>query len=191
VISQTVAPGQQVAPGTSVGVLVSKGARTIQVPTVINMLVDQARRELELLGLRTSSTLQYDPRVAEGRVIAQDPLPDTIVISGTLISLQTSRGPQPAPPPKVTTQTATPTTLPDSIVRVPKVVGLPEMEARNQIETARLTNTYTNYQKVGDVSAANLDAFLQTPAGSVVSQSPLPDAIVAPYTTVYIAVRSQ
>jgi hypothetical protein len=71
-------------------------------------------------------------------------------------------------------------------IRVPSVVGLPEAQARSMISSVGLQNTFTNYQGPGDVTAATLN---QVPVGSVLSQTPASNTVVAPGSTVYIAVR--
>jgi hypothetical protein len=82
--------------------------------------------------------------------------------------------------------TPTPATSPAATVRVPSLVGLPEAQARQTIAGLGLQNTWTNYQGPGQVPDS---ALRSVAAGSVLSQIPPPGAMVAPGTTVYLAVR--
>ena len=66
------------------------------------------------------------------------------------------------------------------------MVGMAEGDARAAINAAGLNNTYTNYQGPGDVPP---DALNAAPVGHVLSQNPAGGALVAPGTTVYLAVR--
>lgn len=86
-----------------------------------------------------------------------------------------------APPP-----TATLAPAPPGSVRVPSLVGQPEARARETISGLGLQNTYTNYQGSGQIP----DSVLRSvPAGAVLSQTPAPGTLVAPGTTIYLAVR--
>lgn len=82
---------------------------------------------------------------------------------------------------------ASPTALAAGMVRVPRLVGLPEAEARRLVDSARLANTYTNYQSAEDVPDGA--AFAAVPVGHVVSQTPAPGAVVHEGSIVYLAVR--
>jgi hypothetical protein len=92
----------------------------------------------------------------------------------------------PAPSPTKPAATPTPAPLPPGQARVPSLVGVPEAQARKQVDQAGLANTYSNYQGPGQVSPQVLNAVA---VGSVISQSPAPGSVVAPGTTVYLAVR--
>lgn len=184
VTTQTVPANGTVSPGAEVGVIVSRGAKSTRVPGVLNLLLDEAKTKLEQLGLRVDINKDWHDRVPQGRVISQFPLEDSPAVAGTIVSLLVSLG---RPP----TTAGPPTPLPtrDSRVAVPNVVRLTEAEARDQLDAARLSNAYTNYQDVSQVDPASRDFFFSVPVGSVVSQEPKAGTLVKPGTTVYIAVR--
>ena len=76
--------------------------------------------------------------------------------------------------------------LPNGQIRVPGFVGLPEAQARRVVDQIGLANTYTNYQGPGQVAPAVLNSVA---VGSVISQTPAAASVVAPGTTVFLAVR--
>jgi hypothetical protein len=100
--------------------------------------------------------------------------------------------PNPTVVPRATTTTPTgPTARPtplvmDGKVVVPSVVGLKEAAAREAIDAAGLSNTYTNYQGAGDVSESVLNS---VPPGHVLSQMPAPGTLLPPGSVVHLAVR--
>jgi len=59
----------------------------IQVPDVRNILVDNAKVQLNDIGLGWSATEDVDDSVAEGTVLAQSPTPGTWVPAGTIVNL--------------------------------------------------------------------------------------------------------
>ncbi|MCL4535576.1 MAG: PBP1A family penicillin-binding protein [Bacteroidetes bacterium] len=85
----------------------------------------------------------------------------------------------------------TPSSVSGDRVVVPDVVRLPEAEARRRIEAAGLRNSFTNYQSEQDVAPSSREFFRSVPPGSVLSQSPPAGTLVAPGTTINIAVRKQ
>lgn len=94
--------------------------------------------------------------------------------------------PSPAPATPTVPPTATTVPAPGGSVRVPSVLGLPEARARESIAGLGLRNTYANYQGPGQVP----DSALRSVAvGAVLSQTPSPGTMVAPGTTIYLAVR--
>jgi vancomycin resistance protein YoaR len=93
--------------------------------------------------------------------------------------------PAPKPPANPTPLPASNDRLPDGMIRVPGVVGMPEADARALIERVGLRNTYVNYQGAGDVPDSVLAS---VPPGHVLSQTPVGDA-VPPGTVIYLAVR--
>ncbi|MDO9556188.1 MAG: PASTA domain-containing protein [Coriobacteriia bacterium] len=96
VVSQSVAGGQ-VDEGTAID-LVLAGAPPVQVPSVVGVTVDEATALLVASTLSTPTvTLQYNDTVPEGVVIAQEPVADTVVMSGAPVALVASRGLEPAP----------------------------------------------------------------------------------------------
>ncbi|MEO0160824.1 MAG: PASTA domain-containing protein [candidate division WOR-3 bacterium] len=75
-------------------VLVRRGEE-IFVPNVCNMPLDSATALLKKEGLQpVIGERRYDPIIEEGRVIIQEPLPDTRVKKGRIINLSVSLGPE-------------------------------------------------------------------------------------------------
>ncbi len=85
---------------------------------------------------------------------------------------------------------ATPAPPPDKVV-VPDVAKLPEAEAKRRIEAAGLRNSFINYQTEQDVAPSSRAYFRTVPVGSVLSQTPGAGTLVAPGSTVNLAVRKQ
>jgi len=181
VMSQTIPEGSQVEAGAIIGVVISKGPSPLTMPNVIGWRQQDAKQLLEVMGLQVKIQTQSDEAPA-GQVIGQQPEAGASVKEQDTVSIVVSSGPPQAPP------TAT---LPPNTVVVPNLVGLPEPLAKQRIEQAGLSNTYTNWQRVTDVPPDARKAFLDTPVGSVVSQRPQPGTYVPKGTTVYIAARAE
>ncbi|WP_286884346.1 Stk1 family PASTA domain-containing Ser/Thr kinase [Aneurinibacillus sp. UBA3580] len=64
----------------------------VTVPSVQNMPLDEARQKLEALKLRPAIQEQYDEKVAPGRVIKQDPVPNMQVKENSEVRLIVSQG---------------------------------------------------------------------------------------------------
>ncbi|MDR1776108.1 MAG: PASTA domain-containing protein [Actinomycetes bacterium] len=95
VIAQTPASATQLAPGTSVLVLVSRGNSTteISVPDLSGKAADVAAAEASVAGFATQSWPIVDSSVASGTVVAQTPpSKDTLLAAGDPIGLLVSHG---------------------------------------------------------------------------------------------------
>lgn len=117
ILSQTPLPGQEVAPGSAVRVMVSGGAERRAVPVVSAMSLDQATRVLEASGFRVTVEEVEDLRPA-GRVVGIDPGPGTELQVPAPVRLRVSAGPP--------------------LVEVPNVLGLAEHEAEAALQAAGL-----------------------------------------------------
>lgn len=91
VVTQTVAPGQQVGKGTLVGVILSQGPRFVSVPNVVGLPADSVEPGLREIGLIVSRTEAWSAE-PEGMVIAQIPPASTLVAEGTTVTLTVSTG---------------------------------------------------------------------------------------------------
>jgi serine/threonine-protein kinase len=117
VLSQQPGAGAEVAPSTSVTIVVAKAppATSVTVPDLRGLTVAAARRELRELGLRSTSV-----RVAAsddaGTVVGQSPRAGTSLREGQVVRLRVSSGP--------------------ALVAVPDVVGLDELTATGRLEDA-------------------------------------------------------
>lgn len=122
VLGQLPAPGEQAAPGSTIGLLVSKGVPTeITVPEVTGLSEAQATRKLAEAGLRAVAAEAYSDTVAEGIVAHQDPAAGDVVspLSDVLLEVSLGEG------------TAT--------VTVPDLVGLSRSDASDELEALGLT----------------------------------------------------
>ena len=97
VVSQTVAGGKKVAPGTSVGLTISSGPKPpekISVPPVTNTTLDNARQLLSSAGLKAGDiTYQHSDTVESGNVISCTPGVGSSVDEGSSVNLVVSQGP--------------------------------------------------------------------------------------------------
>lgn len=97
VVSQTVAGGKKVAPGTSVGLTISSGPKPpekISVPPVTNTTLDNARQLLSSAGLKAGNiTYQHSDTVESGNVISCNPGVGSSVDEGSSVNLVVSQGP--------------------------------------------------------------------------------------------------
>jgi beta-lactam-binding protein with PASTA domain len=158
VISQSPAAGAQVAPGSAVDLMVSKGVQPVAVPSVVGKTEAAAGSALTSAGLAVGSvTQQYSSTVPAGQVISQSPAAGAQVAPGSAIDLVVSKGVQP--------------------VAVPNVVGKTEAAAESALTGAGLA--------VGSVTQQYSNT---VPAGQVISQSPAAGAQVAPGSAVDLVV---
>ena len=81
-----------VKPGTAVNVAVSKGKKPINVPDMTGKTYRDANKALRKLGFVVGRTERYDEKVAEGRVISQNPNSGTLFAKDK-IQLVVSKGP--------------------------------------------------------------------------------------------------
>jgi serine/threonine-protein kinase len=86
--------GDEVLEGTVVEVVVSTGPAPRQVPLLVGMTVDEARRALERLGLvARQSAVVYSATILEGIVAEQSPPPNSALKPGGEVLYAVSRGP--------------------------------------------------------------------------------------------------
>jgi len=93
--------GTEVPVKTRVKLVVSAGVEQVEVPNVAGKTFAEAKTLLEAAGLVVAKTESYSDTVAEGTVISQKPDPDTIVESGSTITLEVSLGIEVAEVPNV------------------------------------------------------------------------------------------
>jgi serine/threonine-protein kinase len=113
VISTEPAPNTTLKPGETVTVVVSKGRAPITVPDLRNKNINDARAQLQQLGLAAVESYKDNDAPAD-TVIGQSPKPGTGVEKDAEIKLDVSKGPP--------------------LVTVPRVVDLPCQQARQQLE---------------------------------------------------------
>lgn len=86
------AAGSDVAPFTTVTLVISAGAPPVVLPRVIGLEEDEAQSQLTVSGLEVEIERQADADVPEGRVIDQSPASGTIASPGTAVVLTVSTG---------------------------------------------------------------------------------------------------
>jgi serine/threonine-protein kinase len=104
VISQDPKPGDKVAKGKLVALLVSTGAPTVTVPDVRNKSFTDAIEQLSNKNLKSKS-FEVPSSKPEGTVVAQDPAPGKTVAAGTTVRINVSQGPEQIGVPNVVGQT--------------------------------------------------------------------------------------
>lgn len=171
VMGQLPAPGEPAAPGSTVGLLVSKGIPTeTTVPEVTGLSEQQATRKLNEAGLKAVTTEAYSDTVAEGVVADQDPAAGEVVAPLSEVLIQVSQGKGSA------------------TVTVPDLIGLTKAEATDSLEglglTAELAQAYSPEVKKNVVMGQQPEAGTEVePASSVgllVSLGPVPSASPTP-----------
>jgi len=100
VLSQEPPAGLMVAPATVVKLVLSIGPRQVVVPSVTEMSVPQAKRNLEAAGLVSGEVREaYQERIPAGYVASTFPAANAKVVPGTQVDMVVSLGPQPTMPP--------------------------------------------------------------------------------------------
>ncbi|CAN5607996.1 N/A [soil metagenome] len=95
ILSQSVAAGESVEPGTKVDVTVSSGSESISVPSLYGFTLDEAAAELESVGLELGSKDETESGdVAEGEILSQSLAAGDSVESGSSVDVTVSSGPE-------------------------------------------------------------------------------------------------
>ena len=105
VISQSPEPGAEVDARSEVDLVVSGGAETVTVPSVIGQSEDTAISEIQAAGL-TPDVLTSPSEEEEGTVIAQDPEGGAEATAGDVVTITVSEGAEEQEMPDVTGQDA-------------------------------------------------------------------------------------
>ncbi len=169
-VSTDPAAGAQVAPGTAVDYVVSRGVQPVAIPDVRGVPAEDALNQLIDAGLQPGTRSDaFDDEVAAGAVVSTTPEAGTEVAPGSTIDYVVSSGPEPTPTPE-------PTPAP---VAVPDLRGVPAEDALNQLIDAGLE------------PGRRSDAFdAEVAAGAVISTDPTAGVQVVPGTTVDYLVSS-
>ena len=141
----------------------------IAVASVVGLPSSQAVQSLQGAGLEVAQQEQFSNSVAPGRVISQNPAPDTQLQAGGTVTIVISRGPLGNP--------------------VPNVIGRTEADARQALIASGLrVFQYTNYQGKADLPS---DVLERVCIGCVLSTTPAAGTPVLPGAEVYLAVRKE
>ena len=93
VISTDPAANSSKAKGSTINIVVSKGAETVAVPDVRGKKLETAKAELEAAGFTIGEvTEEYSNSLASGLVILTDPSSGSAVTKKTTINIQVSKG---------------------------------------------------------------------------------------------------
>lgn len=109
-----VQPDDHARQGTTVLLVLSAGPRQVEVPQVVGASGEEAVAELEAAGFAPSVERTFSEDVEAGRVVTTRPGPGEQVDEGSAVTVVVSQGRQP--------------------IEVPSVVGVPEGDARRQLE---------------------------------------------------------
>lgn len=100
VVRQDPRPGARLQQGQPVRVWLSKGSFLKSVPSLAEMSVGRARKELEASGFKVGQTIEvYDEDVPVGYVVGTSPPAGEDWRPGLAVNLRVSKGPEPPPPP--------------------------------------------------------------------------------------------
>lgn len=94
IISSTPAAGTKVDKGTIVTLFVSKGDESAEMPNVVDVALEQAKSQLEGMGLKVTVKNEYHDTIEENRVISSSPAAGETVKLGTKVTLTVSKGKQ-------------------------------------------------------------------------------------------------
>ncbi len=143
IFEQDPKPGEELEKGETIYVTVAK-AGMVTIDDIVGMSLSQATKALENQGLKVSATTdyQFSDVIDEDKAIGTNPEVGTSVKKGQVVVIILSKGPE------------------FKDVKMPKVVGSTEADAKAAIESAGL--------KVGEVTSEHSDSVA---AGNVISAS--------------------
>lgn len=163
IVRQDPAAGTVVREGKTVRVVVSQGGQTVLTPSLVGLPLRNGEMLLRQaqLGLGEVSEA-YSLKQEKGSVLTQDPKPEASVERDTLVNVVVSNGPPPA-----------------------GVSLMPDFARRDVAEAQ------TWASGVGVALTVKSDASSLFPGGTVLSQSPAPDAVISPEDKVTLTVSGR
>lgn len=87
-------PGASTVKGSTVTLVVSKGPEPVTITSVVGATVADAKKQLGDIGIKVKTFGKFSDKVAEGRVISQDPKAGSGGHRGDVVRLVVSKGPQ-------------------------------------------------------------------------------------------------
>lgn len=159
VISQNVKKGQAIDRNTTIEVVVSSGATTILVPSVVDLEEQAAINRLSDYKLKAVRDYKYDNTTDAGIVISQSPKADEKAKEGDTINLVVSRGPE------------------NKMATVPDLYGATQPQAKAALEKEGL--------RLGSVTRAINESFSK---GQICQQQYEPGSSIKTGSTVDITI---
>lgn len=152
VIFQEPQPGAEIKKGRDVKIILSKGPKTLSMPDLRAVSIQQANIILEENGMcQGELSRAYHDRVEKDNVIAQVPAQGTTISRGECVDVLVSLGARPR------------------AFKMPELIGLSLEDALQSIEKAELV--------IGEIKSASQK---NKPRNSIVRQSPTPgDRVIA------------
>jgi serine/threonine-protein kinase len=123
--------GAELKPGSIVDLIISKGPKPVEIPSVVGARIKVAENQLQDLGLTINRSNVFSETVPKNTVVSIKPKAGTTVNSGTGVDLVVSKGPPP--------------------VTVPNLVDMPRKKAIAELQRLGLR---ANVQ-VGEVAPLN------------------------------------
>jgi serine/threonine-protein kinase len=161
VIGTSPEAGKRAAKGSTVKLYISTGPEQVQVPDVRGKQVDEATSILQDKGFNVEVTEVDYPDAREGTVLEQDPRENSTVDAGSTVRLTVAKQPE------------------QQLITVRSVIGLPEDQAKQQLEADGLKVTV---QPANPPDPTKQD-------GVIISQSIAAGTQVAPDTQITIYVN--
>jgi serine/threonine-protein kinase len=122
VVFQEPQPGSEIKKGRDVKIIISKGPKTVSMPNLIALSMQQANIILEENGMcRGELSRTYNTEIEKDNIIAQVPTAGAIIARGACINLLLSKGPRPG------------------AFKMPDLAGLTLEDALQSIEKINLT----------------------------------------------------
>lgn len=151
VYEQSITEGQSIKQDTEIILYVSMGQSTEKVPDVYGELESYAVSKLKTSGFATKIVEEASDEVEAGYVIRTEPQRTTVVAEGETITIYVSKG------------------KPQVYVEIPDVVGQPEKQAKEALESAGLSAEVATEKvniKVSDKYQPEGYVLTQSPASS-------------------------
>lgn len=163
IVRQDPAAGTVVREGKTVRVVVSQGGQTVLTPSLIGLPLRNGEMLLRQAQLTLGEVSEaYSLKQEKGSVLTQDPKPEASVERDTLVNVVVSNGPPPA-----------------------GVSLMPDFSRRDLSEAQSWATS------AGVALTVKTDASSLFPGGTVLSQSPAPDAVISPDDKVTLTVSGR
>jgi beta-lactam-binding protein with PASTA domain len=105
IVSQDPSSADRVRRGTEISVVVSRGPQLVQVPNVRRLPQAEAESLMEKANLEVEIQRDFHPRIAEGRVIDQNPAAGNTIEAGKVVVITVSQGKPPVSVPPLVGRT--------------------------------------------------------------------------------------